>query len=46
MNTTIPAVSRYLVMIQAIEAFIVCAYFIIGMSFGTTNLANGHRMEL
>jgi hypothetical protein len=38
MNTTIPAVNRYFVMIQAIKAFIVCACPIIGMSSKTTLL--------
>jgi hypothetical protein len=35
-----------LVMIQAIEAFIVFNCPIIGMSCKTTNLANGHRIEI
>jgi len=30
-------------MIQAIEAFIVCAYFVIGMSFKTTLQIYAHR---
>jgi hypothetical protein len=33
-------------MSQAIEAFSVFNYPIIGMSFKTTNLANRHRIEI